>query len=93
MLGRRCEHERDRPLKTEVTEDRFYMLGHSGGIRLPNALMPPLMNNHGNYVGSLANVTRYLSQRAEALGVEIYPGFAAAELPAKMGMLSEYLGV
>ncbi len=81
----------DRPLKTEVTEDRFYMLGHSGGIRLPNALMPPLMNNHGNYVGSLANVARYLGQRAEALGVEIYPGFAAAEL--LFGARGEVIGI
>ena len=70
----------DRPLKTEVSEDRFYLLGPSGGLRLPNMLMPPLMNNHGNYVGSLANVARYLAAKAEALGVEIYPGFAAAEL-------------
>ncbi|MDF2118063.1 electron transfer flavoprotein-ubiquinone oxidoreductase [Roseiarcaceae bacterium H3SJ34-1] len=70
----------ERPLTTQVSEDRFYMLGPSGGIRLPNILMPRLMNNHGNFIGSLANVTRYLGQRAEALGVEIYPGFAAAEL-------------
>ncbi|MEN9708339.1 MAG: hypothetical protein RIQ68_747, partial [Pseudomonadota bacterium] len=70
----------NRPLKTEVTEDRFYLLGPSGGIRLPNMLMPPLMNNHGNFVGSLANVARYLATKAEELGVEIYPGFAAAEL-------------
>ena len=70
----------ERPLTTQVNEDRFYMLGPSGGIRLPNILMPRLMNNHGNFIGSLANVTRYLGQRAEALGVEIYPGFAAAEL-------------
>jgi electron-transferring-flavoprotein dehydrogenase len=70
----------DRPLKTEVTEDRFYLLGPSGGIRLPNFMMPPLMNNHGNFVGSLANVCRYLGAKAEALGVEIYPGFAAEEI-------------
>src|SRR5947208_16288181 len=47
-----------RPLTTQVSEDRFYMLGPSGGIRLPNFLMPRLMNNHGNFIGSLANVTR-----------------------------------
>lgn len=70
----------DRPLKTEVTDDRFYMLGAGGGVRLPNALMPPLMSNHGNYVGSLGNVCRWLAGKAEGLGVEIYPGFAAAEV-------------
>ncbi len=70
----------DRPLKTLVTEDRFYLLGPSGGLRLPNFLMPPLMDNHGSFVGSLANVCRYLGAKAEALGVEIYPGFAADEI-------------
>ncbi|MDR6952784.1 electron-transferring-flavoprotein dehydrogenase [Ancylobacter sp. 3268] len=70
----------DAPLKTPVTEDRFYLLGPAGGLRLPNGLMPPLMNNHGNYVGSLGNVCRWLAGKAEALGIEIYPGFAAAEL-------------
>ncbi len=70
----------DRPLKTPVTADKFYMLHANGGIRLPNVLMPPLMSNHGNFVGSLANVVRYLAQKAEALGVEIYPGFAASEV-------------
>jgi electron-transferring-flavoprotein dehydrogenase len=69
-----------RPLVTEVAEDRFYMLGPAGGVRLPNVLMPPLMSNHGCFIGSLGNVCRYLAQRAEALGVEIYPGFAAAEV-------------
>ncbi len=68
------------PVKTKVTEDRFLMLGPAGGMRLPNFLMPPLMNNHGNYVVSLGNVCRWLAEKAEALGVEIYPGFAAAEL-------------
>ncbi len=70
----------DRPLKTPVTADRFYMLHANGGLRLPNFMMPPLMNNHGNFVGSLANVVRWMAARAEALGVEIYPGFAANEI-------------
>jgi electron-transferring-flavoprotein dehydrogenase len=63
-----------------VTEDRFYYLGPAGGVRLPNLFMPPLMSNHGNYIVSLGNVCRWLGGQAEALGVEIYPGFAAAEL-------------
>ena len=70
----------ERPLRTEVTEDRFMVLGPSGGIRLPNWPMPKLMNNHGNFIGSLGAVTRWLGARAEALGVEIYPGFAGVEL-------------
>ncbi|MBQ0822753.1 electron transfer flavoprotein-ubiquinone oxidoreductase [Microvirga sp. HBU67558] len=70
----------DRPLKTEVTADEFMYLGHAGGIRLPNVFMPKLMNNHGNFVGSLGNVARYLGRKAEELGVEIYPGFPAAEV-------------
>ena len=70
----------ERPLKTQVTEDRFYLLGPAGGVRLPNFPMPRLMSNHGNFVGSLGNVTRWLGKQAEALGVEIYPGFAAAEV-------------
>ena len=68
------------PIHTPVTEDRFYVLGPKGALRLPNFLMPPLMNNHGNYAVSLGNVCRWLGQQAEALGVEIYPGFAASEL-------------
>jgi electron-transferring-flavoprotein dehydrogenase len=68
------------PIKTQVTDDRFYYLGASGALRLPNMLMPPLMSNHGNFVVSLGNVCRWLGARAEALGVEIYPGFAAAEV-------------
>ena len=70
----------DRPLRTEVTSDRFYLLGPAGALRLPNPLMPKLMNNHGNFVGSLGNVVRWLGTQAEALGVEIYPGFPAAEV-------------
>ncbi|MEP9351068.1 electron transfer flavoprotein-ubiquinone oxidoreductase [Xanthobacter sp. KR7-225] len=70
----------DAPLSVQVTDDHFYFLGPAGGIRLPNFTMPPLMDNHGNYIGSLGNVCRFLAQKAEALGVEIYPGFAADEI-------------
>ena len=68
------------PVRTAVTTDRFYMLGFSGAVRMPNALMPPLMSNHGTFIVSLGDVCRYLGQKAEALGVEIYPGFAATEV-------------
>ena len=70
----------DAPVNTKVSEDRFYWLSASRAVRIPNFVMPPLMNNHGNYVVSLADVCRWLAKKAEALGVEIYPGFAAAEL-------------
>ena len=70
----------DTPVKTQVSEDRFYWLSASGAVRLPNFMMPPLMNNHGNYVVSLGNVCRWLATKAEGVGVEIYPGFAAAEV-------------
>ncbi|HEY4251398.1 MAG TPA: electron transfer flavoprotein-ubiquinone oxidoreductase [Roseomonas sp.] len=69
-----------RPLTTAVTEDVFCFLTRGRSIRLPNFIMPPLMSNHGNFVGSLGLVTQYLARHAEALGVELYPGFAAAEL-------------
>jgi electron-transferring-flavoprotein dehydrogenase len=72
-------HE-DTPIKTAVADDRFYFLHPRGAVRLPMALMPPLMNNHGNFIVSLGNVCRWLATKAEALGVEIYPGFAAAEV-------------
>ena len=68
------------PLKTPVTDDRFYFLGPAGVMRLPNFMMPNLLDNHGNYVVSLGNVCRWLASHAEALGVEIYPGFAAQEV-------------
>ncbi|BBF94452.1 electron transfer flavoprotein-ubiquinone oxidoreductase [Blastochloris tepida] len=70
----------DTPFKTAVTDDRFYYFSQRGGVRLPNWLMPPLMSNHGCYIVSLGNVCRWLAAKAEALGVEIYPGFAAAEV-------------
>ncbi|MGH7452607.1 MAG: electron transfer flavoprotein-ubiquinone oxidoreductase [bacterium] len=72
--------DQDRPLKTEVTADRFYVLGAAGALRLPNFIMPRLMNNHGNFIGSLGNVVRFLGAKAEALGVDIFPGFAGAEV-------------
>ncbi|MCC0018825.1 MAG: electron transfer flavoprotein-ubiquinone oxidoreductase [Rhodobiaceae bacterium] len=72
--------EEGHPFRTEVKEDKFLYLGPGGGVRLPNFMMPPLMNNHGNYVVSLGNVCRWLAEKAEGMGVEIYPGFAAAEV-------------
>jgi len=72
--------EDDTPLKTPVTDDHFYWLTETGAIRVPNFIMPPLMSNHGNFVVSLGNVCRWLAKKAEALGVEIYPGFAATEV-------------
>ena len=81
----------DTPIKTPVTDDRFYWLGPSGALRIPNFLLPPLMSNHGNYVVSLGNVCRWLATKAEALGVEIYPGFAAAEV--LYGERGEVVGV
>ncbi|MGO4574038.1 electron transfer flavoprotein-ubiquinone oxidoreductase [Microvirga sp. 2TAF3] len=75
----------DRPLTTQVTADEFLYLGPAGGMRLPNALMPKLMDNHGNFVGSLGNVARWLGRKAEELGVEIYPGFPASEVLVEDG--------
>jgi electron-transferring-flavoprotein dehydrogenase len=70
----------DTPIKTPVTDDRFYWLGPAGGLRIPNFLLPPLMSNHGAFIVSLGNVCRWLATKAEGLGVEIYPGFAATEV-------------
>src|ERR1700739_2121884 len=72
--------ERGAPLNVPVTEDRFLFLSESGAKAVPNWALPGNFRNHGNYVISLANVTRWLGQQAEALGVEIFPGFAAAEV-------------
>jgi electron-transferring-flavoprotein dehydrogenase len=71
---------KDAPIDTEVTDDRFYYLTSAGSIRVPNFIMPPLMWNHGNYIVSLGNVCRWLATQAEALGVEIYPGFPAHDV-------------
>ena len=70
------------PLDTPVTDDRFLFLTRTRAIRLPT---PPQMRNHGNYAVSLGNVVRWLGAQAEALGVEIYPGFSAAELLVEDG--------
>jgi len=72
--------ERGAPLNTPVTEDRFLFLTETGSIKTPNWMLPGCFQNHGNYVISLANVVRWLGQQAEALGVEIFPGYAAAEI-------------
>ena len=72
--------EKGAPVETEVTEDRFLMLTETGGIKFPNFTLPGCFQNHGNYVVSLGLVTRWLGEQAEALGVEIYPGFAGAEI-------------
>jgi electron-transferring-flavoprotein dehydrogenase len=68
------------PLNQPVTEDRFLFLTESGSTQTPNWLLPKCFQNHGNYVISLANVCRWLGTKAEELGVEIYPGFAASEV-------------
>ena len=72
--------ERGAPLNVPVTEDRFYMLGEAGALRIPNWPMPPLMSNHGNYIVSMGNVCRWMAEQAEAMGVQVFPGFAASEL-------------
>ena len=72
--------EKGAPLNTPVKEDNFYMLGEAGKIRIPNFPMPPLMNNHGNYIVSMGNVCRWMAEQAEELGVEIFPGMACSEL-------------
>jgi electron-transferring-flavoprotein dehydrogenase len=72
--------EKGAPLNVPVKEDNFYVLGEAGQIRLPNFVMPPLMNNHGNYIVSMGNVCRWMSEQAESMGVEIFPGMAASEV-------------
>ncbi|WFU70787.1 electron transfer flavoprotein-ubiquinone oxidoreductase [Bradyrhizobium sp. CB2312] len=70
----------DCPLKTQVKDDHFYWMFGDNRIKLPGFAMPSLMDNHHCYIGSLGNVCRWLAPKAEALGVEIYPGFAATEV-------------
>ena len=79
------------PLRQAVKTDRFYWLTKRRAVRLPNWLMPPLMSNHGNFVASLGDVCRWLATKAESLGVELYPGFAATEV--LYGSRGEVLGV
>src|SRR5947199_7356057 len=71
--------QRGAPLDTPVSEDRFLFLTGSGSFRTPDFLLPACFKNHGNYVISLGNLTRWLGRQAESLGVEIFPGFAAAQ--------------
>ncbi len=72
--------EKGAPVETEVTTDKFLVLTEKGSIRLPNMLMPPLMSNHGNYIISLGALCIWLGELAAEMGVEVYPGFAAAEV-------------
>ena len=72
--------EMDAPINVPVKEDNFYIFGQEGHLRLPNLMMPPLMNNHGNYIVSMGNVCRWMAEQAEALGVEIFPGMACSEI-------------
>lgn len=79
--------EKGAPVKTAVTDDRFYFFTRRHAIPLPEALFPPLMSNHGNFIVSLSNLCRWLGQQAEALGVEIYPGFPARDVIVEDGAL------
>ncbi len=72
--------EKGAPVTVPVREDNFYFLGAAGRLRIPNLIMPPLMNNHGNYIVSMANVCRWMAEQAEEMGVEIFPGMACSEL-------------
>ena len=83
--------EKGAPLDVPVKEDNFFILGEAGQIRLPNFLMPPLMNNHGNYIVSMGNVCRWMAEQAEELGVEIFPGMACSDLV--FGKTGEVKGV
>tara|TARA_R110002073_G_scaffold21092_20_gene74803 strand:- start:6602 stop:8272 length:1671 start_codon:yes stop_codon:yes gene_type:complete len=79
--------EKGCPLDTEVTDDKFLVLSETGATALPNFTFPPLMSNHGCYTGSLGATTKWLADQAEALGVEVYPGFAADDLVVEDGVV------
>ena len=72
--------EKGAPLNQPVTDDAMLFLSETGAIRTPNFMLPKSLHNHGNYIASLGEVTRWLAGQAEELGVEIFPGFAAAEV-------------
>ncbi len=72
--------EKEAPLNTPVLAEKFILLNEGGGLSLPTFVLPPVLKNHGNYIISLANLCRWLGEQAEAMGVEVYPGFAAAEV-------------
>ena len=72
--------ERGAPLHQPVTDDAYVFLGKQSSLRVPNMFLPPFAQNHGNYIVRLGDVTKWLAEQAEALGVEIFPGFAAAEV-------------
>ena len=81
----------DTPIRTAAADDRFYWLGPAGALRLPGFLIPPLMSNHGCFVVSLGNVCRWLAGKAEGLGVDVFPGFAATEV--LYGPAGEVMGI
>ena len=83
--------ETDIPIRTKVKEDNFFLLGPAGQVKIPNIFLPPLMNNHGNYIVSMGNVCRWLAARAESLGVDIFPGMACSDLV--FGETGEVTGV
>lgn len=72
--------EKGAPVNVSVRKDKFYFLTKRRAFRLPNIAMPPLMNNHGNYIVSMGNLCRWLAEQAETLGVDIFPGMACSEL-------------
>ncbi len=72
--------EKGAPLNTEVTSDHFNVLSEKSGFSIPHILMPPLLSNKGCYIVSMGNVCRWLAEQAEAIGVEVFPGFAASDL-------------